>query len=218
MHSVWEFLLIATCSIVTVIECSQQSECAQKNSLFNPNLYNLRMNQPQIRYLNHSDGSITITNTLTYEAQVKHKFMNNLCLQNYCYEKLNLNRASRGYLYNPHYGWFKFFSQKVKWIQGFITCIDDGGHLAIPTSIRLKNYLLKMIKDNKQESAWMGVHDVYEDGLSVDVTDKPFHHLKVFETSDENSPTKACYRLTSSGNGVFTLCPDFHPFICQIYN
>jgi hypothetical protein len=113
--------------------------CAAKKSIFNSKFYTLKMNRPNIKYLHTPNSNVTITNTMTFEAEVNWHLIKSLCIRNYCLTEINLDRSDIGYTRYKKYGWFKLFSETKNWAGAHSRCTDDRSNLAVPDSIRVKN-------------------------------------------------------------------------------
>lgn len=51
------------------------------------------------------------------------------------------------------------------------------GHLAVINSAEEEQVLLGLLRENRMEQGWIGLHDIFQEGDWVSVTDVPLAHI-----------------------------------------
>ncbi|KAM0731903.1 Hemolymph lipopolysaccharide-binding protein [Formica fusca] len=77
-----------------------------------------------------------------------------------------------GYIVTPGISAHKLHKRSLVWNKARQACIQEGGHLAIINSDSEEKILLRMLQEGKVNSAWLGVHDYFEEGDWVTVKDE----------------------------------------------
>ncbi|XP_054001318.1 hemolymph lipopolysaccharide-binding protein isoform X1 [Hylaeus anthracinus] len=81
------------------------------------------------------------------------------------------NVLKRGdYIVTPGIGAHKLHTRKQNWNVARKACMDEGGYLAVPNSLDEETVLLKWLQAAKVDRAWLGIHDLFEEGEWVTVT------------------------------------------------
>ncbi|XP_012537008.1 hemolymph lipopolysaccharide-binding protein [Monomorium pharaonis] len=75
-----------------------------------------------------------------------------------------IDKTGNDYLITPGMGAHKLHIRQLPWNKARRICIQEGGHLAILNSNSEEKLLVHMLEENKISEAWLGVHDLYEEG------------------------------------------------------
>ncbi|XP_014487787.1 PREDICTED: hemolymph lipopolysaccharide-binding protein-like [Dinoponera quadriceps] len=131
--------------------------------------------------------------------------------------------VEKGYLVTPNIGAHKLHPRKITWNNARRACIDEGGHLAIINSISEEKILLRMLKERNIVEAYVGLHDLYEEGDWVTVTDEPFESTGYtrWTTTFANLPdnfggSQNCGVIREEGGLDDVHCGLTHSFFCEI--
>lgn len=97
------------------------------------------------------------------------------------------------------------------------------GHLAIINSNSEEKILLRILEENKVSAAWLGVHDLYEEGDWSSVMDVPLEstgyskwNLKNGNQPDNQSNKQHCGSLAKDGGMNDDDCNLIQYFFCEI--
>lgn len=99
----------------------------------------------------------------------------------------------------------------------------DLGHLAIINSNSEEKLLLRMLEESKIAQAWLGIHDLYEEGDWSTILDEPMEAagFTKWNTRIPNEPDNAggkqhCGQLMKEGGLDDIDCAVVNPFFCEI--
>jgi hypothetical protein len=100
------------------------------------------------------------------------------------------------------------------------------GQLAVINSFSEEEILLRMMQDKKINIAWLGIHDLYEEGDWVTVTGEPLEKtgfsgwtttIKANVQPDNSGGAENCATLIIEGGMNDVNCNSyFLPFFCEI--
>lgn len=97
------------------------------------------------------------------------------------------------------------------------------GHLAVINSNAEEEILLRMLRDNGIDSAWLGLHDFYKKGDWVTVTDKTLKTTgyikwaaKYANEPESDANRQNCATLITEGGMNKEQCDILVPFFCEI--
>jgi len=127
------------------------------------------------------------------------------------------------YLFTPGMSAHKLHVRKLSWNKARRTCIEEGGHLAIINSASEEKILLQILGENKVNEAWLGVHDLYEEGDWTTVTDESLEATgysrwtsKFANEPDNFKGEQHCGLLLKEGGMDDIKCTDRFAFFCEI--
>lgn len=99
----------------------------------------------------------------------------------------------------------------------------DVGHLAIINSNSEEKLLLHILEENKINQAWLGVHDLYEEGDWNTIMDEPLEAtgyskwtLKIANEPDNYGGKQHCGVLLKEGGMDDLECTALVAFFCEI--
>ncbi|XP_014480342.1 PREDICTED: hemolymph lipopolysaccharide-binding protein-like [Dinoponera quadriceps] len=131
--------------------------------------------------------------------------------------------VEKGYLVTPNIGAHKLHPRKITWNNARRACIDEGGHLAIINSVSEEKILLRMLEERNIVSCWVGLHDLYEEGDWVTVTDEPFGSTgytrwttKFANLPDNLGGAQNCAVIRVEGGLDDITCWSTEGFFCEI--
>ncbi|GAB1862247.1 Hemolymph lipopolysaccharide-binding protein-like isoform X2 [Camponotus japonicus] len=75
-----------------------------------------------------------------------------------------IEKAGNDYLITPGIGAHKLHIGQLSWNKARKICIQEGGHLAIINSNSEEKILIRILEENKVSEAWLGIHDLFEEG------------------------------------------------------
>ncbi|XP_014472640.1 PREDICTED: hemolymph lipopolysaccharide-binding protein-like [Dinoponera quadriceps] len=135
-----------------------------------------------------------------------------------------IDKAGSDYLITPGIGAHKLYIRKLPWNRARRICVQEGGHLAIINSNSEEKLLLRILEENKIGTAWLGVHDLYEEGDWNTILDEPMEssgYAKWTTKFDEQQPNnyggkQHCGLLLKEGGMNDAECTDGVAFICEI--
>jgi hypothetical protein len=96
--------------------------------------------------------------------------------------------------------------------------------LAIIKSDDEENILLRMLQEKDIDTAWLGVHDLYQEGDWITVLDEPLRNTgytkwttKWPNEPDNHNDAQNCARLISPEGGMDDeSCDVLFPFLCKL--
>ncbi|XP_011642303.1 hemolymph lipopolysaccharide-binding protein-like [Pogonomyrmex barbatus] len=128
-----------------------------------------------------------------------------------------------GYLFTSGIGAHKLHNRKLIWNKARQACIQEGGHLAVINSDSEEKILLSMLQEKNIDAGWLGVHDLYEEGDWVTVTDEALENTgySKWSTKWPNEPdnfdgNQNCGLLIKEGGMDDVKCASMHSFFCEI--
>ncbi|XP_011172832.1 hemolymph lipopolysaccharide-binding protein isoform X2 [Solenopsis invicta] len=134
-----------------------------------------------------------------------------------------INKAGNDYLITPGMGAHKLHVRKLPWYKARRICIQEGGHLAIINSNSEEKLLLHILEENKINQAWLGVHDLYEEGDWNTIMDEPLEAtgyskwtLKIANEPDNYGGKQHCGVLLKEGGMDDLECTALVAFFCEI--
>ncbi|XP_014482264.1 PREDICTED: hemolymph lipopolysaccharide-binding protein-like isoform X2 [Dinoponera quadriceps] len=134
-----------------------------------------------------------------------------------------LDKVGSDYLVTPGIGAHKLHIRKLPWNRARRTCIQEGGHLAIINSNSEEKLLLRVMEENKMTQAWLGVHDLYEEGDWNTILDEPMESsgyakwtTKIANLPDNAGGKQHCGLLLKDGGMDDLDCAAGQPFFCEI--
>lgn len=99
----------------------------------------------------------------------------------------------------------------------------DAGHLAVINSNSEEKLLLRLLDENKINSAWLGVHDLYEEGDWNTILDESMESAgyakwttKIANLPDNAAGKQHCGLLLKDGGMDDFDCNAAQAFICKI--
>ncbi|XP_032686805.1 hemolymph lipopolysaccharide-binding protein-like [Odontomachus brunneus] len=127
------------------------------------------------------------------------------------------------YLVTEGIGAHKLHRRKVIWNKARRTCIEEGGHLAIINSASEEKILLRMMQEKSIGEAWLGLHDLYEEGDWVTITDEALENTgyskwstKFANLPDNYGGSQNCAVLLTEGGIDDISCTITQSFFCEI--
>ncbi|XP_011699775.1 PREDICTED: hemolymph lipopolysaccharide-binding protein isoform X1 [Wasmannia auropunctata] len=134
-----------------------------------------------------------------------------------------IEKAGNDYLMTPGMGAHKLHVRKLPWNKARRICIQEGGHLAIINSNSEEKLLLRILEENKVTQAWLGVHDLYEEGDWNTIMDEPLEAagyskwtLKIANEPDNYGGKQNCGALLKDGGMDDIECTVAVAFFCEI--
>ncbi|XP_043269965.1 secretory phospholipase A2 receptor-like [Venturia canescens] len=119
----------------------------------------------------------------------------------------------------PHVVSLKLHLQTVTWNQARKICIEEGGHLAIIRTDEEEKIVLQMMTDKSVDTAWLGLHDVFENGVWISIFDEPVDHIGWSKWSTRFSPNPSSDHcatiLRTDGAMTDHDCASRIPFVCK---
>jgi hypothetical protein len=101
--------------------------------------------------------------------------------------------------------------------------ICPAGHLAVINSNSEEKILLRILEENKITQAWLGVHDLYEEGDWNTIMDEPMEasgyskwSLKIANLPDNHNGKQHCGILMKDGGMDDLDCISAQAFFCKI--
>ncbi|XP_020289442.1 hemolymph lipopolysaccharide-binding protein-like [Pseudomyrmex gracilis] len=122
------------------------------------------------------------------------------------------------YLVTPGVGAHKLYLDQLSWAKARQACVQEGGHLAIINSQSEEEVLLRILKENNVDEAWLGLHDLYQEGEWVTVTDVPLEDTGYSKWASKyaNDNGQNCAALVSEGGLDNLQCDKLVSFFCEI--
>ncbi|KMQ90804.1 hemolymph lipopolysaccharide-binding protein [Lasius niger] len=137
-----------------------------------------------------------------------------------------VEKAGNDYLITPGMGAHKLHTRKLPWNKARRICIQEGGHLAVINSNSEEKILLRVLEENKVNQAWLGVHDLYEEGDWNTIMDETLEATGYSKWKDASEPNNLdgkqhCGVLLKDGNSGITGMDDLdcaaaNAFFCEI--
>ncbi|KYM76836.1 Hemolymph lipopolysaccharide-binding protein, partial [Atta colombica] len=134
-----------------------------------------------------------------------------------------IEKAGSDYFMTPGIGAHKLHFRKLSWNKARRICIEEGGHLAIVNSNSEEKLLLHILEENKINQAWLGVHDLYEEGDWNTIMDEPLEAtgyskwtLKIANEPDNYNGKQHCGVLLKDGGMDDLECTAAVAFFCEI--
>ncbi|XP_043283192.1 hemolymph lipopolysaccharide-binding protein-like [Venturia canescens] len=136
------------------------------------------------------------------------------------------NGTRSDYRVIPGIGALKVHARHLPWSKARRTCVEEGGHLAVIRSNFEQTSVVQMMTENSIEDAWVGLHDKFEEGDWVTVTDEPLASTgwakwsKIFPNNPDNyKGSQHCARIVKNADGMDDdNCDIAKPFLCKISN
>ncbi|XP_014482431.1 PREDICTED: hemolymph lipopolysaccharide-binding protein-like isoform X2 [Dinoponera quadriceps] len=128
----------------------------------------------------------------------------------------------KGYLVTPNIGAHKFHPRKISWNNARKACNSEGGHLAIINSAFEEKILMCMLQERNINEAWVGLHDIFEEGDWVTVTDEAFENTgytwtpTIANLPDNYGGSQNCGVILKEGGLDDVNCAWTHSFFCEI--
>ncbi|XP_011862802.1 PREDICTED: hemolymph lipopolysaccharide-binding protein-like [Vollenhovia emeryi] len=117
----------------------------------------------------------------------------------------------------------RLHSYKLTWNKARQTCIQQGGHLAVINSHSEERMLSRMLREINADTAWLGLHDLYEEGDWVTVMDQPIENTgytawtnKWSNVPDNAGGNQHCAVLIKEEGMDDVQCNSMHYFFCEI--
>ncbi|CAL1686626.1 unnamed protein product [Lasius platythorax] len=134
-----------------------------------------------------------------------------------------VEKAGNDYLITPGMGAHKLHTRKLPWNKARRICIQEGGHLAVINSNSEEKILLRVLEENKVNQAWLGVHDLYEEGDWNTIMDETLEAtgyskwtLKIANEPDNYNGKQHCGVLLKDGGMDDLECSAANAFFCEI--
>ncbi|KAJ9593475.1 hypothetical protein L9F63_014960, partial [Diploptera punctata] len=122
-----------------------------------------------------------------------------------------------GYINIRNYGYYKFHEQKVDWHLASFVCRREGARLVVLNSEAEANKL--KARWNLPESwAWIGIHDLYEEGVYVTIYNQTLEeagYSKVQPGELNGGTSENCGGMTKDALLVNHWCHAPLQFICE---
>ncbi|XP_011341207.1 hemolymph lipopolysaccharide-binding protein-like [Ooceraea biroi] len=211
--------------IVLAVLCQMQNTIAQSDTLPLP-LPGSKTNCSQISGENKKPViNMTGYNNYHIDQQVFYLFNGQQLKQ----LLLNNNNTKKGikddYIITPGMGRHKLHLDAVTWNVARRACIQEGGHLAVINSISEEKLLLHMMEEKNISTAWLGLHDLYQEGDWVTILDEPIENTgytrwstKWFPVVNPNNAggNQNCATLIFPEEGMDDVyCGHSVPFFCE---
>ncbi|XP_011139851.2 hemolymph lipopolysaccharide-binding protein-like [Harpegnathos saltator] len=117
----------------------------------------------------------------------------------------------------------KLHHRNIIWNEARKACIEERGHLAIINSASEENILLRLMQKQNIAKAWIGLHDLYEEGNWVTVTGEALENTgyskwttKFPNQPDNKGGAQNCGALVTEGGLDDDRCTLKYPFFCEI--
>ncbi|XP_018404189.1 PREDICTED: hemolymph lipopolysaccharide-binding protein-like [Cyphomyrmex costatus] len=134
-----------------------------------------------------------------------------------------IEKLGNDYLITSGIGAHKLHVRKLPWNKARRICIEEGGHLAIINSNSEEKLLMHILEENKVNQAWLGVHDLYEEGDWSTIMDEPLEAmgyskwtLKIANAPDNYNGKQHCGVLLKDGGMDDLECTAANAFFCKI--
>ncbi|EZA55159.1 hypothetical protein DMN91_000044 [Ooceraea biroi] len=134
-----------------------------------------------------------------------------------------IEKGRNDYLVTPGMSAHKLHVRKVTWNKARRVCLQEGGHLAVINSNSEEKILLRILEENKVNQAWLGVHDLYEEGDWNTIMDEPMEASgyskwtsKIANLPDNYNGKQHCGILTKDGGMDDIECTSTQAFFCEI--
>ncbi|XP_043249693.1 hemolymph lipopolysaccharide-binding protein-like isoform X2 [Colletes gigas] len=157
-----------------------------------------------------------------------------LCQNNYMADKqsffVNGRHSSpssvslkEGYVVTRGVGVHKLNRRRLTWNAARASCARDGGHLAVINSLAEEAVLLRVLREANVVEAWIGIHDLFEEGEWVTLTGELLEEAGYdnWTTAFPNEPdnlggNQNCGVLLKVGGIDDVVCTLNHMYICEI--
>ncbi|KAL6262439.1 hypothetical protein P5V15_007524 [Pogonomyrmex californicus] len=134
-----------------------------------------------------------------------------------------IEKIGNDYLITPGVGAHKLHVRKLSWNKARRSCIQEGGRLAIINSQAEEKLLMHILEENKVSLAWLGVHDLYEEGdwntimdESLEATGYSKWTSKIANLPDNYNGKQHCGALLKDGGMDDLECTVALAFFCEI--
>ncbi|EFN89632.1 Hemolymph lipopolysaccharide-binding protein [Harpegnathos saltator] len=134
-----------------------------------------------------------------------------------------VEKAGNDYLVTPSLGAHKLHNRKLSWNRARRICVQEGGHLAVINSNSEEKLLLRILEENKVNQAWLGVHDLYEEGDWNTILDESMESSgytkwtsKIANLPDNAGGKQHCGFLLKDGGMDDFDCASAQSFFCEI--
>lgn len=101
-------------------------------------------------------------------------------------------RAGPGYVLHPGVGYYKLHSERKNWHAAREICAQEGGHLAIINSEKeskvLRDIFAPVADKMKNDWAFIGFHDLYNEGQYLTIFDEPLKSTGFYRWWASNQP------------------------------
>ncbi|XP_054001327.1 hemolymph lipopolysaccharide-binding protein-like [Hylaeus anthracinus] len=132
-------------------------------------------------------------------------------------------KMKEGYTITRGIGAHKLFNKRLKWNAARQTCMRDGGYLAIINSVAEESVLLRYMEQQNIAEAWLGIHDLFEEGDWVTLTGESLEEagFDKWTTAFANEPdnyggNQNCGVLVKASGLDDVVCTLHHFYICEI--
>ncbi|XP_076235829.1 uncharacterized protein LOC143180171 [Calliopsis andreniformis] len=167
---------------------------------------------------------VQMTGSYNYHADQQVFFMNSLP------QKLNKGFKSclsflerDDYTVTPEVGVHKLHLRKRKWNHARKSCMEEGGHLAVINTAREEKVIQDLINKENLTEAYIGIHDLYEEGDWVTLTGENVYDMPYVKWStlwpnlpDNYGGNQNCGVLRKEGGMDDVDCALLHPYVCEI--
>ncbi|XP_043249688.1 hemolymph lipopolysaccharide-binding protein-like [Colletes gigas] len=128
------------------------------------------------------------------------------------------------YVITPGIGAHKLHTRKQMWNVARKSCMEEGGYLAIPNSLAEEAILLKWMQATKVDRAWLGIHDLFEEGDWVTITGESLERSGYDKWTpaipgdpDNAGGNQNCAALVGEHGGMDDIqCGDSFFYFCEI--
>ncbi|KAG7209861.1 hypothetical protein KM043_011463 [Ampulex compressa] len=166
-------------------------------------------------------AAVSVNGQSSYQAAQQFFYINGLQHWKLQTENKMSNLAGNDYLITPGIGAHKLHVRKVSWNRARKTCIQEGGHMVIINSNSEEKLLVRMLEENKLDRAWLGIHDLYEEGDWVTLMDEAiesagYSKWKMPTQPDNYGGKQHCGVLLKDGGLDDLECTAVNAFFCKI--
>ncbi|KZC07009.1 Hemolymph lipopolysaccharide-binding protein [Dufourea novaeangliae] len=120
-------------------------------------------------------------------------------------------------------GAYKYHSRRQVWSAAQRSCLEEGGRLAILNTDEEEKFLLEWIQREKVDEAWLGIHDLFEEGEwitltgeSLDVAGFERWATKFPNLPDNWAGNQNCGVLIKEGGLDDVDCNLRNPYFCEL--
>ncbi|XP_072748004.1 hemolymph lipopolysaccharide-binding protein-like [Anoplolepis gracilipes] len=135
-----------------------------------------------------------------------------------------IEKAGNDYLITPGMGAHKLHLRKVLWNKARKICIQEGGHLAVINSKSEEKLLIRILEENKILEAWLGIHDLFEEGDWNTIMDESLEAMgfskwmfgEKLNVPDNTNGKEHCGVIMTDGGMNDRECTHAKAFFCEI--
>ncbi|KAL0118257.1 hypothetical protein PUN28_009126 [Cardiocondyla obscurior] len=141
---------------------------------------------------------------------------------NQFFKRLLYNREDGSFVTSDSSDTHRLYPYKLTWNKARQACIQNGGHLAIINSESEEMILSQMLQEKNLDTAWLGLHDLYEEGDWVTIMDQPIQNTgftgwtnKWPNEPDNWNGDQHCAILIKKDGMDDVNCKSMHYYFCE---